>query len=495
MINRLSDVLKRPLVSLTILGSVYVASRFLWRAMGVRFDVEPLEFYWQYVDPALLRHDFWRSLFYLEQQPPAFNFFLGAVLRLFPNKPDTAFYIAYLLLGLLLSLSLFALMRRMNVDVGIALLIAIVFTVSPSTALYENILFYEYPLATLFCVAALFLHRYAAAGRLQDGIIFFSALAIISGTRSVYHLAWFAATVILVTWALRQKRRRTLLAAMIPGIFVVAFCIKHAIVFHNFVPGGGVYGGINLAVMTIDQLSSEQIDPLIATGKISRISNIDPFELINDFKNVASDEALEELVPRPRATGIPIRDGCYKTNGYINLNCAWLADISNLYARDALVLLREYPMVYVRQVMYYNLSRYFRPDTQEWPFDGRKRDRNKEILARPLAAYIRLTGQPWLSYLALPGLLAFGLVKVISVARPRASETLKSRGRRETLVPFMVTLAFMLGNMFYLTAVTLVLSEADHNRYRAEISSYYAALLGIFLTTMVAAIAAGRDSS
>jgi hypothetical protein len=463
--------------------------------MGVRFDAEPLGFYWQYVDPALLRLDFWRSLFYLEQQPPAFNFLLGAVLSLFPNKPEMAFYIAYLLLGLLLSLSLFALMRRMNVDVLIALLIAIVFTVSPSTALYENILFYEYPLATLFCVAALFLHRYAAAGRLPDGITFFSALAMLSGTRSVYHPAWFAATAILITWALRQSRRRTLLAATIPGIFVVAFYVKHAIVFHNFVPGGGVYAGINLAVMTVDQLSTKQIAPLIATGKISRISNIDPIELVNDFKRVASEEALEELVPRPPATGIPVRDDCYKTTGYINLNCAWVADISKLYARDALVLLREYPMVYVRQMMYYNLPRYFRPDTQEWPFDGRKRDRNKEMLARPLAAYIRLTGQPWLSYLALPGLLVFGLVKVISLARPRASETLQSGGRRGTVVPFMITLAFMLGNMFYLTAVTLILSEGDHNRYRAEISSYYAALLGIFLTTIVAAIAAGGDRS
>ena len=71
--------------------------------LGVRFDMEPLEFYWQYVDPALLQHDLWRSIFYLDQQPPAFNLFLGTILHLAPKTPEVAFHVIRSGIGLAVS--------------------------------------------------------------------------------------------------------------------------------------------------------------------------------------------------------------------------------------------------------------------------------------------------------------------------------------------------------------------------------------------------------
>jgi hypothetical protein len=85
-----------------------------------------------------------------------------------------------------------------------------------------------------------------------------------------------------------------------------------------------------------------------------------------------------------------------------------------VYGKDSYVLLRQHPAAYLRSVLR-NAVRYFLPDTDGWPFDGRPDDSNKQILARPLAAYnLLLTGEwppllkrPWLSYFVLPGLIGF----------------------------------------------------------------------------------------
>ena len=62
---------------LALIAAVFAASRIIYWLIGVRFDIVPLTFYQQYIDPALLKHDLWRSIFYLEQQPPTFNAYLG----------------------------------------------------------------------------------------------------------------------------------------------------------------------------------------------------------------------------------------------------------------------------------------------------------------------------------------------------------------------------------------------------------------------------------
>jgi hypothetical protein len=78
---------KRPFGArnFALLTAVFAVSRVLYYWIGVRFNIETLPSYLQYIDPALLRTDLWRSLLYLEQQPPAFNLYLGVILHLFPN--------------------------------------------------------------------------------------------------------------------------------------------------------------------------------------------------------------------------------------------------------------------------------------------------------------------------------------------------------------------------------------------------------------------------
>jgi hypothetical protein len=494
LLRTASGSLQRQRSLLAVIACVFIASRIFYWFLGIRFDAEPLQFYWQYIDPALLQHDFWRSIFYLEQQPPAFNFFLGTILHVAPEHPEIAFHSIYLCLGLALSLSLFALMERLGVNLRIAFTITVAFTLSPSTLLYENLLFYEYPLAALLCVSALFLHRYAAEGRIRDGLIFFSCLAWISGIRAVYHLAWFGILAISTLVALGRWKKQTILALAAPASVILVFYAKHFIVFHNLVPGGGVHGAINLSRMTSGPLSPDRLDRLIASGKISPILKTDLFHFARDFDTEPAGDQLATIVPVPPKTGIPVLDECEKSTEALNWNCAWAEDIATLSGKDSLVVLRAYPKAYLQSVSN-NIPRYFLPDTEEWPFDGRTDVENLQILARPLAFYNLLTtgewppkwDQPWLFYMALPLLIAFGLFKVIRGFRDAV------RDQRRVHDPAFITLTFLFFNVVYLTVVVLLLSVGDQNRYRSEVSPYFAVLLGALITSWVNRILAGTS--
>ena len=397
------------------------------------------------------------------------------MLHLLPSHPETGFQLIYLGLGLVLSLSLFELMDHLGIDRRIALAIALLFTLSPSTILYENLLFYEYPLTALFTVAALFLHRFATSGKLRDGVVFFSATALIAGIRSIYSLFWYAVLILIVFLARRDSRRRTMQAAAIPALLLTAFYVKHFVMFHEFAPGGRAFMALNLSSVLVDPVPEDALDKLIAAGKITPILKDDMFELGDDFDVSPSESPLSKIVPVPPKTGIPVLDNCIKSTQAFNWNCAWAADAADVYTKDSWVVFRNYPSAYLESLRG-NIPRYFLPDTENWPFDGRKVDANEQILSRPLAVYNLLTSgewppaveHPWLAYIALPTLVAFGLW---SFVRNPASR---------------LVLGFMLGNILYISGIVIVLAAADQNRYRTEVSAFYAVLLGIALQRIAA---------
>lgn len=65
--------------------AAFLLSRLGSYLAGVRFDMTPLEEFWQYLDVNLLRSRLLESLWYLHSQPPLYNLYLGLVLKLTPN--------------------------------------------------------------------------------------------------------------------------------------------------------------------------------------------------------------------------------------------------------------------------------------------------------------------------------------------------------------------------------------------------------------------------
>ena len=82
---------------------VFILSRIMFSLKGGSFLATPLLFAKQYLDPLLLENDLLRSLFYLHSQPPLFNFFLGAILKVSP-MPALSYELLFKTAGALIPL-------------------------------------------------------------------------------------------------------------------------------------------------------------------------------------------------------------------------------------------------------------------------------------------------------------------------------------------------------------------------------------------------------
>jgi hypothetical protein len=82
-------MLRSHRAALAVIVAVFVASRIAAYAAGIRFDADPLTWYWQYIDTVLLKERLLESLYYLHSQPPLFNLLLGVTLKAFPTSYAT----------------------------------------------------------------------------------------------------------------------------------------------------------------------------------------------------------------------------------------------------------------------------------------------------------------------------------------------------------------------------------------------------------------------
>jgi hypothetical protein len=454
-----------------VLAVAFIASRLIYYALGVRFNASSLGFYLQYIDPELLRTAFWQSLYYLKEQPPGYNFLLGAVLRLFPGHTDAAFHALHLILGFAMECALFSVLVRVGLRPALALFASVVFAVNPLTVLYENWLFYSYVITAVFVLAAWTLHRYASHGRLADGFGFFLSLFSLGMIRTIYHPVWFVLTALLLIGALPHSRLRTAKAAALPALLFAALYLKHFAVFGGFVIGSEVFQSSNLVLMAASGAPKDAIAKLEALGRVSPILSIQVYE--------SAPQAYASFIPEPPKTGIAVLDQAARSTGASNWNSLWMGKVGAQYLKDALVLIGEHPEVYIRNLLG-NVPRYFKAANWDWPFDGTKHP-NSATLETPLRVNSLLTsgtsrsqGVPWWSFIWMPVVLAFPVWKAWRLIWPG------TRGGAATaLDATTVTAIFAVANILYAAMVTIAFSAGDHNRYRDEVSGLFALLLGL----------------
>lgn len=455
---------------LVVVVLCFIASRLFYAFFyGLRFEDNPLLDYMQYIDPALLRTDLARSLFYLRDQPPLFNLFLGVVLKVFGAHTTAAFHATYLGLGLALVTSMYLILVRVRVAPAFAALVAVLFTVAPTTVLYEHWLFYTYPVAALLSVSALFLHRFLAEKRLRDAVLFFSLLATIVLVRGIFHLVWLLALLaglLMFSW---PERRRILTAAAGPTLLVAAFYLKTFIVFGGLV-SGQTYQQINFAGMTISHLPEKKRQALIKQGKVTPVTTA----AIGDFTRL---EQFEKYIPQRAPTGIPMLDQPKKSSGYTNWQHASTADIGALYARDAAVVHKLYPKLY-RDSVVSNLSVYVMVSSYTFPFgsDGSKNEKKIRPLVEAHDHYFG--GELERHKPALGLIVGFSLSIFFALA---LSIRWLWRRRPALDAPRVLTVAFGLFNILYVSAVTILFSWGDHNRYRFKVTPFYCILFAMLV--------------
>jgi len=451
-----------------------VASAFF----GVEFDDNPLIWFWQYLDPELLRDDALRSIFYQHAQPPLWNLYLAGVTKACGDASTTCFAASFLASGLVLHLGLFGLMLRLGVDRRIALGLALTFAFSPASILYENWLFYTQPIAALLVLAALFIARVVAhAGRPLDLVVFATLTAAVVLTRSLFHLVWLAFALGLVVWPLRADWRRVLACVFLPVLLCVGLYAKNAAVFGSF--SSSSWMGMSLARLAIEPLPLEERKALVAAGQIGAVSLVKPFSPVDAYPPGLLAGARHDH---------PALTERQKSTTAVNFNHGAYPAIARAYLRDARTLIRHRPDVYATSV--FEAWSQFAMDPALVLFLETNRDRMGVyaglwsagfygFMLKPLPTDRPITRRDFEYEMHAWGwiflMLAFGAV-VIALLRGIREWTGDGGDRA-----LGATLLFVAGTVAYVSLVGNSLELGENNRFRFMIEPFLFALIGWLL--------------
>jgi len=334
---------------LLALAALFAVSRVLFWLVGIRFSSDQLQVAIQYLDPELLRTRLAQSVWYLHTQPPLYNLFLGVVLKLFPGHEGLAFHAVHLALGLTFVLALYLLLVGFSLPRPATAVIALLISVSPAIILYENRLFYDYPVLVLLTVAALVAQRLARRPTPAAAFALSSLLAVVVLVRSLYQLPFVLLALLPL---LRVVPARVLAAgAALPVAILVGLSVKNAIVFGT--PSTSSWLSENLARVGIYTAPLAQRRAYVASGELDRAELIPPFAKLRAYDGVIR-------IAQPR--GIPAVDRFLTSSGKVNLNQWTYLAISRRRFHDDLRFIPSHPGWYARGVKLATV-RFFWPPT------------------------------------------------------------------------------------------------------------------------------------
>jgi hypothetical protein len=468
-----------------VLAVFFAGVHAMLYAAGVRMDTTPLGVFMQYADPELLRARLLETCWYLHIQPPLFNLFLGAVLKLSPETYGIAFNVIYLLLGFILFLSIVVLQTRLGVSRVLAAAVAMVFVISPSFLLYEHLLAYTFPCAALLTLSVISLDGFLRDGPARAGWLFFLSLFLLGGVRATYHLLYFALAVIFVLAVIKPPRRRVLWMALIPALLLTSLYVKNAILFGEFSTCS--FAGKNLWIKTVGNFRWDDKVRLVEEGQLSPVSLVNRFEAISSYPE--SFRHVEGFAD------VPVLQEETKSTGEINYNHAAQLAIADAYRRDAVYGLVHYPTTFMTTTGQAWLN-YFTPgssraaDSLNYPLlEPLTRIYDRVLYGEvnlPLAIrYAQLEHHDWgnrqyvFLLFGLPALVAYGFWCGFGFGRSRHRLTREQR----------LVILYMCLHILYVAIVGNTIELNETSRFRFETDPLYVVLAGMLLQHIMARFA------
>lgn len=332
---RLAEVERGTWLAGGALAMAFVASRLGAHLAGVRYDAALLPVALQHLDVDQLRDRLLESLWYQHSQPPLFNLLIGLVYKFSPLSPERTFHLLWLVLGAVLVVVVFTLLRDLGVPRWAAVVATVVITCSPTVLLYENWASYEYPLAVAITAIALAALRYARSGAWSWLI----ALVVLAGgcvlTRALLNPLWYVGLIALVLVARRPPRWLPALAVVaVPLVLVAGLMVKNQVLFGSFSTSSWL--GWNLQRVTIDELPQGDRDQLIADGTLSPMAAYAVFLPIEKYDGVTPPCT-------PAHPDVPVLADPVKHNGPGNFNNECYVPITNEALRNAVKAARARP--------------------------------------------------------------------------------------------------------------------------------------------------------
>ena len=439
------------------LVSLFTLSRAgLWLA-GLRHNFD-LGWMWL-ADPADLRTHLLRTLYYFHAFPPGMNLLTGLLLKLGGAHAATLALVAFWALGLLLSNALFYLCRSTGLSFAVSLLLSVVFSLTPQAIYFEHLYLYEAPIAALVCSAALFFFRAVLRSSSWSWCAFFLCCAAIGLTRSTFHLLWFVAMVGLAGWfSPRERWRKILAAAAVPGLLLLSLYLKNWAVFGIF--DAFSFGPVSLNLVTTQQLSKPERDAWIAEHRLS------PFAALGVF---AGPREYLPYFPGPDNPAFPPELSRLErpSLGAPNFNHWLYLQAMPTRKKDAYEYVRERPFAYLSTV-FRGLADVFSPSTTWHPRDTSADSphyQHRQVLGGYERFYNRFVHRfpvaPIGLYIFLPIVLAWAIWRAQTLGRFADSE----RRALGALLWFCVL------QIAYVVFASTVFTFHESARYRYQIES------------------------
>ncbi len=435
------------------------------------------------IDPALMRTDLLRSIWYLHMQPPGYNFAVGLIVKLFPEHYGAALWITQIATGAAIAVCLFQLIWRLGVPALWACILSSIFIVSPACALFENDATYEYPVLLLLLLSALTLARFCETLATRWSLAFFACLLALGLIRNTFHVVYLLAIALGLLWFLPAGRRAILLGVIPAALITGGFYAKNWFLFGRFV--SSTWTGMATGVTTSSQLTDDEAEALVERGIVSPFATIDPFSDLSEY---------DPYIHRPPKTGIPILDQDVTSTGHPNFNNLAYLPIHDRYLRDSIAILRHYPIAYERSLAnawfsyflpasdlaYFN---YAPPRVKAWEhfFNAVVFGQLRQTKDRETFIQLEADGHTFSCVLYVG---VFLIVLLPAAFLWGSAQLLFARLRGRWTQAQLALLAFLLFTIVFVTLVSTLLSTYEGNRYRFPLDGFFVALVGAAVTRL-----------
>lgn len=442
----------RDHVALTVLVT---ASRLLLGMAGLPF-LFSLDWMWM-CDPGDLRDHLFATLYSFHAFPPGMNLLTGVVLKIGGAYAAALAQAVFFVLSLLQANAMLYLGRAAGLSAGAAFVLTTAFLFTPPAIYFEHLFHYEWPVATLMCLAAA---AFFGAVRHQSTRLwtaFFATCSTIALTRSTFHLVWFVAMVALAwSWAAQDRRRRVLVGASVPALVLLAVYAKNLMLVGEF--AASTFGPAAFHVVTADRLPVAERDAWIAEGRLSPYAAVSAYAAPRDY--------LRFFPEADRETGPPALARLERPSVNLpNFNHWLLVDVHRARRADAVAYVTDRPLAYLSTAAS-GLRDLFGPTTEWHPFD--RTPQSAHAQQRPvLGWYETRYNRAVHGWVAPP----IGLYVVVPVAMVWAFVRQRSLGRAadRAVAAQRALLIFCLIQIAFVVLTSSLFTFRESSRYRFQI--------------------------
>lgn len=443
----------------------FIVSRLFYLHAGLQFDLTPPRYFYQFIDPELLRNRLFESVWYLHGQPPLFNLLTGLLYRWF-SPQSAVFQLLFFILGLALSLVLYWLGLRLGLGRWLSALLAAWFMVSPATVFYENLYFYTYPVAFILVLSALALGKFLETKNSWWGLGFFGLLASLCLTWALFHLTWMLAVIVLVGLYYRPWRRLALIS-LLPVMLVTGWYAKNYVLFGSF--GASSWAGMNLSHVTF----LSPLTPASVREEMVEQGILPPYPVVEAFRPV---DHYEGFMPVPSPRGIPVLDEPLKSTEAVNFNHSFYIDLSDKMLGDAIDFIQTRPDLYFTSVKQ-GFSIYFHSSSDYLLLKDKPAPRLEKLWDRIFYGQLEQYGEdPADRWEGDPRYVGWGLVVMYAAAI--------LYGVKRALVPepsdpaVAAVITFMTFTIIYFTIMANFMDLGENNRFRFALDPLVLLLFG-----------------